>query len=149
MWSSGIIWTLTMQQFRITYHSLRAFHKYFNIIVDHILVIIFGTQFESLPWIFVYIHTTIAIGWLAWVNILSPIFEPITRKSVKISKFLSHHAMLLYTAQCTAQYGVELFLKKNSYIPNGRHWNPFLIINRSWILTVHKNKIFWKNLLEN
>ena len=103
-----------IQQFRITYPSLRAFHKYFDTIVDHILDIIFGTQFESLPWIFVYIHTT--MGWLAWVNILSPIFEPITRKSVKISKFLSHHAMLLYTAQCTAQYGVELFLKKNSYI---------------------------------
>ena len=47
---------------------------------------------------------------------MSPIFEPITRKSVKISKFLSHHAMLLYTAQCTVHHGVELFLKKNSYI---------------------------------
>ena len=30
-----------------------------------------------------------------------------------------------------------------------RHHNPLLIRNRSWILTIHKNRIFWKNLLEN
>ena len=34
-------------------------------------------------------------------------------------------------------------------LPYARHHNPFLIINRSWILTIHKDRIFWKNLLEN
>ena len=29
-----------------------------------------------------------------------------------------------------------------------RHHNPLLITNRSWILTILKDKIFWKNLLE-
>ena len=28
------------------------------------------------------------------------------------------------------------------------HYNPLLIRNRSWILTIHKDRIFWKNLLE-
>ena len=34
-------------------------------------------------------------------------------------------------------------------VPYARHHNPLLITNRSWILTIHKDKIFWKNLLEN
>ena len=34
-------------------------------------------------------------------------------------------------------------------IPYARHHNPLLITNRSWILTIHKYIIFWKNLLEN
>ena len=34
-------------------------------------------------------------------------------------------------------------------IPYARYHNPLLIRNRSWILTVHKDRIFWKNLLEN
>ena len=29
------------------------------------------------------------------------------------------------------------------------HHNPLLITNRSSILTIHKDKIFWKNLHEN
>ena len=29
------------------------------------------------------------------------------------------------------------------------HHNPLLIRNRSWILTIHKERILWKNLLEN
>ena len=35
------------------------------------------------------------------------------------------------------------------YIPYARHHNPLLIISRFWILTIHKDKLFWKNLLEN
>ena len=35
------------------------------------------------------------------------------------------------------------------HIPYARHHNPLLIRNRSWILTIHKALIFWKNLLEN
>ena len=34
-------------------------------------------------------------------------------------------------------------------IPYARHHNPLLITNRSWILTIHKDRIFRKNLLEN
>ena len=30
-----------------------------------------------------------------------------------------------------------------------RHYNPLLIINRSWTLTIHNEKNFWKSLLEN
>jgi hypothetical protein len=37
--------------------------------------------------------------------------------------------------------------KKN--VLYGNHHNPLLITNRSWILAIHKNRIFWKNLLEN
>jgi hypothetical protein len=33
-------------------------------------------------------------------------------------------------------------------IPYTRHYNPLVIRNRSWILTIHKDRIFWKNLLE-
>ena len=35
-----------------------------------------------------------------------------------------------------------------SHILYARHHNPLLIRNRSWILTIHKGRIFWKNLLE-
>ena len=35
------------------------------------------------------------------------------------------------------------------HIPYARHHNPLLITNRSWILTIHKDRIFWENLLEN
>ena len=34
-------------------------------------------------------------------------------------------------------------------IPYARDHNPFLIRNRSWILTIHKDKVVWKNLPEN
>ena len=34
------------------------------------------------------------------------------------------------------------------YIPYKRHYNPLLIRNHSWILTIHKDRIFWKKLLE-
>ena len=33
-------------------------------------------------------------------------------------------------------------------IPYARHHNPLLIRNCSWILTIHKDRILWKNLLE-
>ena len=36
-----------------------------------------------------------------------------------------------------------------NYIPYARHHNPLLIRNHSWILTIHKDRIFWKTLLEN
>ena len=36
-----------------------------------------------------------------------------------------------------------------TWIPFARHYNPLLIRNRSRILTIHKDRIFWKNLLEN
>ena len=40
---------------------------------------------------------------------------------------------------------------KNNYIPYARQYNPLLISNRSWILTIHKARIFkkkapWKNV---
>ena len=35
------------------------------------------------------------------------------------------------------------------YLLYKRHHNPLLITNRSWILTIIKVRIFWKNLLEN
>ena len=34
-------------------------------------------------------------------------------------------------------------------LPYKRHHNLLLITNRSWVLTIHKARIFWKNLLEN
>ena len=34
-------------------------------------------------------------------------------------------------------------------IPYARHHNLLLLTNHSWILTVYKDRIFWKNLLEN
>jgi hypothetical protein len=38
---------------------------------------------------------------------------------------------------------------KNSFhLPYTRHYNQLLIRNRSWIVTIHKDRIFWKNLLE-
>ena len=33
-------------------------------------------------------------------------------------------------------------------VPYSRHHNPLLITNSSWILTIHKGRIFWKKLLE-
>ena len=35
-----------------------------------------------------------------------------------------------------------------SYLPYRRHHNLLLIINRSWILTINKGRIFPKKLLE-
>ena len=35
-----------------------------------------------------------------------------------------------------------------SYIPYTRHYNPLLIRNPSWLLTIHKGRLFWKKLLE-
>ena len=35
-----------------------------------------------------------------------------------------------------------------SYLPYPRHHNPLLIRNRSWILTIHKGRIFRKKILE-
>ena len=44
---------------------------------------------------------------------------------------------------------VEYKIKDGVYqIPYTLHCNPLLIRNRSWIITIHKDKIFWKNLLE-
>ena len=34
-------------------------------------------------------------------------------------------------------------------LPYARHRNHFLFINRSWILTIDKDRIVWKNLLDN
>ena len=34
-------------------------------------------------------------------------------------------------------------------IPCARNHNPLFIINRSWILTIHKGKILWKKLLRS
>ena len=35
------------------------------------------------------------------------------------------------------------------YVPYTRYHNLLLITNRSWILTIHKDRKLWKNLLEN
>ena len=32
---------------------------------------------------------------------------------------------------------------------SARHYNLLLITKRSWIIAIHKDRIFWKNLLEN
>ena len=37
---------------------------------------------------------------------------------------------------------------KNNYRPYARHYNPLLISNRSWILTIHKARFFFKKPLE-
>ena len=42
---------------------------------------------------------------------------------------------------------LPLLISKN-YVPYARHYNPLLIWNRSWILTVHKIRILRKKLLE-
>ena len=34
------------------------------------------------------------------------------------------------------------------YLPYGRHYNPLMIRNRSWILTIHKARILRKKLLK-
>ena len=41
---------------------------------------------------------------------------------------------------------------ENSYcfeVPYARHHKPLLITSRSWIQAIHKDRIFWKNLLKN
>ena len=38
------------------------------------------------------------------------------------------------------------FLKN---LPYASHHKPFLITRRSWIQAIHKDRIFWKNLLKN
>ena len=47
---------------------------------------------------------------------------------------------------------LNIFLNQHTifklFIWYARHHNPLLITNRSWILTIHKGRIFWKNLLE-
>ena len=35
------------------------------------------------------------------------------------------------------------------YLPYARHYNPLLIRNCSWILTIHKARILWKNSVKN
>ena len=35
-----------------------------------------------------------------------------------------------------------------SYLPYARHYNPLLIWNRSWLLTIHKVRILQKKLLK-
>ena len=34
-------------------------------------------------------------------------------------------------------------------LPYARHHKPLLITSRSWIQAIHKDRIFWKNLLKN
>ena len=51
---------------------------------------------------------------------------------------LMHNGAWMWTIQQKSQF----------YIPYTRHYNPLLIWNRSWIQTIHKDRIFWKNLLE-
>ena len=34
-------------------------------------------------------------------------------------------------------------------VPYARHHKPLLIKSRSWIQAIHKDRIFWKNLLKN
>ena len=36
-----------------------------------------------------------------------------------------------------------------SYLPYAHHHKPLLIRSRSWIQAIHKDRIFWKNLLKN
>ena len=45
-------------------------------------------------------------------------------------------------------YGYTTTLFNKKHVPYERHHNPLLIINRSWILTVHKVRILWKKLLK-
>ena len=43
-------------------------------------------------------------------------------------------------------------LKTNQHakwLPYTRHHKPLLITSRSWIQAIHKDRIFWKNLLKN
>ena len=37
----------------------------------------------------------------------------------------------------------------NIKLPYARHHKPLLIRSRSWIQAIHKDRIFWKNLLKN
>ena len=39
--------------------------------------------------------------------------------------------------------------RAQSYMPYARHYNPLLITKRSRIQAIHKDRIFWKKLLEN
>ena len=43
----------------------------------------------------------------------------------------------------------ETEINLNNTYNYSRHHNQLLIRNRSWILTIYKNRIFWKKLFEN
>ena len=45
-------------------------------------------------------------------------------------------------------HGADFTIDPYVHILYACHHNPLLIRNRSWILTMHKDRIFWKNLLE-
>ena len=59
------------------------------------------------------------------------------------SEAMAHHNENIYSKQIFVWYNLVSFK-----LPYTRHHNPLLIRNRSWILTIHKDRIFWKNLLE-
>ena len=40
-------------------------------------------------------------------------------------------------------------ISTSKYLPYTRHHKPLLITSRSWIQAIHKDRIFWKNLLKN
>ena len=42
-----------------------------------------------------------------------------------------------------------IFSKDKFWLQYARNHYQLLIRNRSWILAIHKDRIFWKNLLEN
>ena len=44
---------------------------------------------------------------------------------------------------------VKLWIKRSKYLPYARHHKPLLNRSRSWIQAIHKDRIFWKNLLKN
>ena len=41
------------------------------------------------------------------------------------------------------------FISNYKWLPYARHHKPLLIRSHSWIQAIHKDRIFWKNLLKN
>ena len=47
------------------------------------------------------------------------------------------------------QYLFYSYKLQSLHIPYSCHYNPLLITNRSWILTIRKDRVFWKKSLKN
>ena len=60
--------------------------------------------------------------------------------------FLSSQPFINRGKSINNRYAVAIIVWILPYVC---HHNPFLIRNCSWISTIHEDRIFWKNLLEN
>ena len=69
------------------------------------------------------------------------------KKSWKVS--IAIVRSLLLSVVTVVLVGLWAFNQQDSKLPYARYYNLLLVTNRSWILTINKDKVFIKNLLEN